>query len=104
MKITYKNRRLKKILENERLIKKHYSKLCNKILIRMTELEAVRDLSLISHEPPPRKHRLKGQYLSCYAVDLSGNWRLVFRPIDAQLGNSENKITEIIIVEIIDYH
>jgi plasmid maintenance system killer protein len=103
LKIKYSSNKLKKILENPRMIKKYYPNEFNNIQIRMTELHAASRLSLISHKPPPRRHKLTGIYDGHWAVAVSKNLRIVFRPIDEKLSDPED-ITEIIIVDIIDYH
>jgi len=103
LKIKYSNNKLKKILEDPRIAKKFYPKEFNGIQNRMTELRAVSKLSLISCEPPPRRHKLKGRYSGHWAVSISKNKRLIFKPVNEELIDPED-ITEIIIVDITDYH
>lgn len=104
MKIEYKNNRLKKILSDPRLIQKHYGQLSKNIMNRLTELRSVRNLSLISKLPPPRRHLLTGEYEKCWAVDVSKNYRLIFKPVESQINFFEDKIDKIIIIDILDYH
>ncbi|NWH09739.1 type II toxin-antitoxin system RelE/ParE family toxin [Acholeplasma laidlawii] len=92
-----------KILTNDRLIKKYYAPLYSNLISRLTELRAVRNLSLISHNPPPRKHKLTGKYEGCWSIDLSRNYRLIFTvPDESKL--DENDIDEILILDIVDTH
>jgi len=102
LKINYKNNRIKKILESDRLLKKSFPKEYEAIKSRLAELIAVSNLSQISHRPPPRRHKLKGNLDGCWAVDVSNKKRLIFRsPIE---GLTPLEITEIIIIGIEDYH
>lgn len=104
MEISFESKRLEKILTDERLIKKHYAHVYKPLKIRLSELLAVSNLSLITNLPPPRRHKLSGDYEECWAVDLSKNYRLVFRPIKNQIGCEPYEITKIVIIKIIDYH
>jgi proteic killer suppression protein len=101
--INFNTNKLAKILTNDRLIKKYYAPLYSNLISRLTELRAVRNLSLISHNPPPRKHKLTGKYEGCWSIDLSRNYRLIFTvPDESKL--DENDIDEILILDIVDTH
>lgn len=90
-------------MTNDRLIKKYYAPFYSNLISRLTELRAVRNLSLISHNPPPRKHKLTGKYEGCWSIDLSRNYRLIFTvPDESKL--DENDIDEILILDIVDTH
>ncbi|ABX81683.1 type II toxin-antitoxin system RelE/ParE family toxin [Acholeplasma laidlawii] len=103
MIINFNTNKLAKILTNDRLIKKYYAPLYSNLISRLTELRAVRNLSLISHNPPPRKHKLTGKYEGCWSIDLSRNYRLIFTvPDESKL--DENDIDEILILDIVDTH
>lgn len=102
MDVTFSNNRLKKILENERLIKSQYGVLKDKIINRISELRAVENLSLISHLPPPRKHKLSGNFSGCWSIDLSGNYRIIITTEEEYM--NEEQIKKITIIDIIDYH
>ena len=97
MIINFNTNKLAKILTNDRLIKKYYAPFYSNLISRLTELRAVRNLSLISHNPPPRKHKLTGKYEGCWSIDLSRNYRLIFTvPDESKL--DENDIDEILIL------
>lgn len=103
MIINFNTNKLAKILTNDRLIKKYYAPFYSNLISRLTELRAVRNLSLISHNPPPRKHKLTGKYEGCWSIDLSRNYRLIFTvPDESKL--DENDIDEILILDIVDTH
>lgn len=95
---------MKKILTDDRLLKKYYPNLWSKLRNRLWELESVQSLSLISHKPPPRKHKLTGEFDGCYAVDLNANFRLVFKPTQEYKDSHQSNICSIEILSIIDYH
>lgn len=103
MEIYFKSKKLKKILTDARLIKKYYPKEFQNIINRLAELNAVKNLSFISHLPPPRRHKLKGNYNNCFAVDVSANRRLIFASFDENKTNLED-IDSIMIIGITDYH
>jgi addiction module RelE/StbE family toxin len=103
MEIHFRTKKLEKILSDDRLIKKHYSKIFNGLTNRLSELKAVGNLSLISHNPPPRKHKLSGEYEGYWSVDVSKNYRLLFTVPNKNIIN-ENQINEIVIEEIVDTH
>lgn len=102
MKIYYRTRKLEKILTNDRQIKKHYTSFYQGIMNRLYELKSVSNLSLISHRPPPRKHRLSGDYNGFWSVDVSKNYRLLFTSLIETI--EESNITEIMIEGIEDTH
>ena len=103
MKIQFRSKKLEKILTDDRLMKKHFSSIYSGLRNRLTELKAVRNLSLISHNPPPRKHKLSGTYEGYWSVDVSRNYRLLFTVPNKDI-ISEDQINEIIIEEITDTH
>jgi toxin HigB-1 len=60
--------------------------------------------------PPTRRHELTGEWAGHFAVDVTANWRLIFRPNHnpiprvASGGFDLKAITAIEIVAIEDYH
>lgn len=102
--IFYATKNLEKILTNERLIKKEYTTFYKKIINRLSELRAANNLDEIPHVPPPRRHKLDGEYHDCWGVDVSKNYRIVLRPT----GNwDEHDLKTVVSVEILtieDYH
>lgn len=102
MEVRFADKSLEKILNNERLIKKHFNQLANKIMMRMSEFKAAKDLSEITHLPPPRRHKLEG-YENVFAVDVSKNFRIKFKSVDSKIIELK-EIKEIIILAIEDYH
>lgn len=100
-------RKLTKILNNPRLIQKYFGKdMTKKILARLDEFSAAKNLAQIPSDPPPRCHLLYGNLEGKYAVDVSGNYRMVFEGYDKddKLCFNKEKIVTIQIIAIEDYH
>lgn len=93
-----------KVLESERLIQRNYGHISQKLIMRMSDLRVAENLAQISHLPPPRRHKLSGDWEGCWGIDLSKNHRLIVRPI----GNCDPVILETVqrirIESIEDYH
>jgi len=60
------------------------------ILARLNASHEPRDMNL----PGLRLHSLSGEYQGYWAVDVSGNWRIVFR----------FEVQDVIDVDYLDYH
>lgn len=104
MIISYSSNRLKKILSDPRLIKKYYSNNYKKINNRLSEMQAVNNLSEIPECPPPRRHKLYGNYKDCWGIDCSKNYRIIIRPVGKFDINNLSSICEIEIIDLEDYH
>ena len=81
MILSYSSNRLKRILTDPRLIKKYYSNNYKKINNRLSEMKAANNLSEIPECPPPRRHKLYGNYKDCWGIDCSKNYRIIIRPV-----------------------
>lgn len=104
MIIRYSSNKLEKKLTDQRLLKKYYSNDYNKIINRLSELIAANNLSEISGNPPPRRHKLNGNLQNCWGIDYSKNDRIVIKPIGKFDINDVSSIVEIEIVDLEDYH
>lgn len=105
MKIHYSSKRLKRILEDEILIKRNYgakdgASICN----RLSELRAANSLNEIPATPPPRRHKLQGNKDGCWAVSYSKNNRIIFKPQGEFDIERLETIKEIEIINLEDYH
>jgi len=81
-----------------------------KIRQQLAELAAANTLADMSTLPPPRCHQLRGDWDEQFAVDISGNERLVFEvdhdptPRNPDKGIDLAQVTAIVILRIEDYH
>ena len=104
MEIEYASNKIKKILEDEVLIKKYYANVSVQLKNRLTELRAADCLNDIPETPPPRRHKLKGDRNNQWGVSVSKNERLIIQPIGDFDINNLNTIKSIKILSIEDYH
>ncbi|MFG0249796.1 MAG: type II toxin-antitoxin system RelE/ParE family toxin [Phycisphaeraceae bacterium JB051] len=85
-------------------------KLASKLKQRLMELSAAETLEQISRLPPARCHELKENYKGKLAVTLKEQYRLIFevgndpRPCLEDGGLDWEKVTEVVILEVVDYH
>ncbi len=104
MNIEYSSNKLEKILTNPRLLKKHYGKDFNRLSMRLSELRAANSLFDIPEVPPPRRHKLYGEWENCWGIDYSKNYRIILRPIGNFDLDDLKTINEIEILDLLDYH
>lgn len=110
MVIHYRTRKLEKELTNPRELSKSYGQLAKKISLRLSELRAADTLAIMATLPQARCHELTGDREGQFAVDVSGNYRLIFEPdhdpvpVKGDGGIDWTSITIISIQEIDDYH
>ncbi len=103
MEVLFKNKKMKKICEDEQMLVKKYGKQSKIIIQRITELSSALSLYDISKLPKARLHSLSGNLDGYFAVDLYYPYRLIFLPLN---GNSKNlrSVNCVKIIEIINYH
>lgn len=110
MLIRYKTKKLEKRLTDPKELNKNFGQLAKKINQRISQLKAADNLSIMRTLPAARCHELTGEYEDCLAVDVSGNYRLIFkrdhdpRPQKPDGGLDWTSVTIIEIQEIKDYH
>lgn len=94
-----------KILCNERLLNRHYNKShATRIKSRLTELQNANNLGEIPQIPPPRRHKLTGEYKDCWGIDFSPNYRIILEPHGSFDITDLSTITEVKILKLEDYH
>ena len=80
------------------------------IRARLLVLEGASTLSQVPVTPPERRHQLSGNRDEQYAVDIDRQFRLVFVPGHHPIarrshgGIDADRVTAIVITEVIDYH
>jgi proteic killer suppression protein len=104
MEIVFKSKKLHKVFnDSSSLIKKYGNKHARKIVQRLNEFNAANSLYDIVILQAPRLHSLKGKMHGYWAVDLIHPFRLVIEPMDGETTDLKT-VTEIKIIEVIDYH
>jgi len=104
MDIEYASKSMEKNLADQRAISRHYGKIARSLIHRLSDLRVADNLSQITHLPPPRRHKLAGNFEGCWGIDLSKNQRLVVRPVGDYDPNDLSTVTCVCIEDIQDYH
>lgn len=104
MEIYYSSNKLKKILEDELLIKKYYTNISTQLKNRLTELKSADCLKDIPETPPPRRHKLAGNLNEHWGISVSKNQRIILQPTGSYDINDLTTIKSIKILSIEDYH
>ena len=110
MQISYKSRKLEKSLTESIEITKTYGVMAKKVNQRMKDLLAASTLAVMQTLPAANCHELKGERTGELAVDISGNWRIIFTPdhnpipLKDEGGLDWNSVTHIRIIKVGDYH
>jgi len=110
VELSYKTRRLEKQLTNPKELAKAFGQLARKVNQRVKELTDADTLAIIRTLPAARCHELAGDRKGELAVDISGNYRLIFEPNHDPNpekndgGLNWDEVTKIQINEIGDYH
>lgn len=103
MEVNFKSKKLEKVCTNISKAQKEYGqKIALKLFQRLGELQASGTLKDMSYIRSARLHPLKGKREGQYAVDLTGNYRLVFTADDGNI--KLEKIEVIKVEEVVDYH
>jgi proteic killer suppression protein len=92
MIISFRHKGLKNFFEtgNKAGIQTKHADRLRLILARLNVVAEPRDMNL----PGLRLHKLEGEFAGFWAVDVSGNWRVIFQ--------FEGR--DIILVDYLDYH
>jgi len=110
MQISYKSNKLEKSLTIPKEIARIYGNMAKKVNQRMKEFTASKNLAVLKTLPGPNCHELTGERKGKLAVDISGNWRIIFEPDHDPLplkpdgGLDWQNVTSVKILEVTDYH
>lgn len=104
MVISYSSKKLERILTDDRLLNKYYSNDYQRIKNRLSEMAAANNLFEIPETPPPRRHKLEGNYRECWGINYLKNDRFVIKPKGNFDINDLSSIVEIEIIALEDYH
>jgi plasmid maintenance system killer protein len=110
VEITYKYRKLEKQLTQPKELVKSFGQLAVKIKMRLKNLTDADNLAIMRTIPAARCHELTGDRKGELAVNVSGNYRLIFEPLHDPIPKKDDgglnweEVTKIQINEIEDYH
>lgn len=110
MEVIFKTRKLERQLTKPKEMAKAFGLLARKVNQRVKELSDAETLAVMSTLPAARCHELTGKYKGMLAIDVSGNYRLIFQPVHDPIPQKEDgglnwdAVTKIQINEITDYH
>jgi plasmid maintenance system killer protein len=110
MEISYKSKKLEKQLTDPKKMNKAFGVMAKKVNQRMKDLSGAETLADLRKLPAARCHELTGNKDGSLAVDVSGNYRLVFEPDHIPIPEKEDggldwqQVTRIKILSVEDYH
>jgi plasmid maintenance system killer protein len=110
VEISYKSRKLEKQLTDPKEMSKSFGQLARKVNQRLKDLTDADNLGIMRTIPAARCHELTGNRKGKLAVDISGNYRMIFEPNHHPIPNKDDgglnweEVTKIQINEIEDYH
>lgn len=111
MEITFKTKKLQKVFNSEKELRKNYGDRMAKVIQRrLAVLKNANGLSLVPTIRPERLHQLIGEREGQFAVDLVHPQQLVFEPthsptpVKEEGGIDRDRITAITIIAVVDYH
>jgi plasmid maintenance system killer protein len=109
MNLAY-GKKVEKKLSNATSIKKAYGDMAKMVARRIAEMTAMPNLGALQKLPGPNCHPLTGDRKGQWAVNISGNYRMIFiidqEPLPLDDAGQVNTIfvTDICIIETTDYH
>jgi plasmid maintenance system killer protein len=110
MKISYKSNKLEKNLTSPKMMNKAFGVMAKKVNQRIKDLSGADTLADLRKIPASRCHELTGDKTGLLAVDISGNYRLIFEPDHNPVPKKEDGgldwqlVTKIKIISVEDYH
>jgi plasmid maintenance system killer protein len=110
MKIEFSSNKLKRQMSSATEIKRAFGVNAKRVQQRLDEMESAANLAVLQKLPAANCHPLRGDRLGEWAVDISGNFRIIFVPDHETVPKRENgevetiNITDIKIIKTTDYH
>jgi proteic killer suppression protein len=110
MEISYRSRKLEKQLTDPKEMVKSFGQMAIKIKQRLKNLKDADNLGIMKTIPAARCHELTGERKGELAVDVSGNYRMIFESLHDPIPKKDDgglnleEVTKIRINEIEDYH
>ena len=110
MKISFKQRKLRDLTNNDRVMKRARGALrAKKLRLRLTQLEVATTLEDVRHLAG-RYHALTGDRKGQWSCDLDHPYRLILSPSELPIpvnGDGQfiwSEIRSVVVIEIVDYH
>lgn len=110
MNITFRNRKIAKIVNDDRLLKREFGSIrAEKIKQRLTQLKYAITLEDVRYMPG-NYHELTNERKGQWACDLDQPYRLIFTPQENPIPVNDNgqyiwsRILGVEVIEIINYH
>lgn len=109
MTITYKSKKLEKVLNDEKLLIKTYGAIAKKLKQRHDDLKDALSLQDIKELPHLYLHQLKGSRKEDWSMTVLKNWRLCFQLVEKLPTDEKGRIqyvliTAVQIISVEDYH
>lgn len=109
MKVTFHDKKLAKVINNERELKRKYGPAnANLITKRLDQIVATDNFAIMIQMRIGRCHSLEGDLEGLYALDLDHPDRLIIMPvIPTSMDKSRidfSLVEEVIVMEVKDYH
>lgn len=109
MKVSFQTKKLQKLCEDEREMRKRRPDIERKLRLRIAALKANNTIAELEiNDPLGRWHRLKENRKGQWSGVVSSNERIIIEPLKDGVRiidiEEERQSTEALVVEIIDYH
>lgn len=106
MEVLYKNKKIESLCSNLVEGQKEFGVDARRFFAMISLLRNSDRLSDVSNNPPPRRHKLLGEYKNCYGIDINKKkgTRIVIKPVDCENIEDLRLIEKVEIVFIGDYH
>ena len=110
MEIDYRKNKLRKQCSEASEIKRAFGVNAKRVSSRLDEITSSPNLAVLIQIPAANCHPLTGNRAGEWAVDISGNFRLIFEIADDPMPLKEDGsidtvlVTKVGIIEIGDYH
>lgn len=105
MDVRFRTRKLERCFREHREAERKWGTVCGRLFVRrINEIQAASTMADLFKLPGARCHPLKGPEKGCFAVDLQQPYRLVFEPVSSGEVVNPDKVTEVRILDVVDYH
>ncbi len=105
MYIGFINKKVRKVCETHTVaVKKFGIRNADLLVQRLMEMKSADNLQVLRSIPALKCHPLIGDRKGQYAVDMVQPKRLIFLPTTEEGKIVESLVTEVTVIEIVDYH